>query len=250
METDYDQIAGRYDKNPIRDKPVDPIIGELINLRDKTISVLDVACGTGNYLNAQATHYGSETVRLVGADKSVAMLEVAKGKSKDIEYVQSRAEELPFPPSSFDYVRNEYSMHHFSDKRRVINQVYRVLKSDGLFISVNICPEYCHRNWIYDYFPAAETADENRFWPVDVLFEELSSCGFTVDMAVRVAIREFDYEEAIAEAENRDMSQLNMISENDYRNGLSKMREDKKHTVRRVIDVPVLSARCRKPNPN
>ena len=86
--------------------------------------------------------------------------------------------------------------------------------------------------------------DVGRFWPADRLHGALVKCGFAVDLTVGVAVRPLDYREAIAEAENRDMSQLNMISETDYQDGLSKLREDARQNRERYIDVPVLTARC------
>src|SRR5689334_19388044 len=86
---DYDAIAHAYDSQPFRGKTVDP---ELVAftaqhaLTDR-LSLLDIACGTGNQLVANHSHV--PYARLVGLDRSLGMLRQAKPKAQDIAWVQA-----------------------------------------------------------------------------------------------------------------------------------------------------------------
>lgn len=57
MVTNYTKIAPNYDKNPIRAKGVDEEIKKILQKQKNKIRVLDLACGTGNYLKTQSEYY-------------------------------------------------------------------------------------------------------------------------------------------------------------------------------------------------
>src|SRR4029079_17279970 len=60
--------------------------------------VLDACCGTGD-LAVAASRAGA---RVTGLDFSRRMLERARGKSAEVEWVQGDAQQLPFEDASFD----------------------------------------------------------------------------------------------------------------------------------------------------
>lgn len=57
-ETDYSEIASRYDGNELRhDISRDANIERLYSINSGSLTVLDLACGTGNYLVKQTAEY-------------------------------------------------------------------------------------------------------------------------------------------------------------------------------------------------
>lgn len=65
---------------------------------------------------------------------------------KYIDVVQGNFESLPFPDQSFDFVWSQDAILHSSQKQRVFQEVYRVLKPQGTFIftdpmQADDCPE-------------------------------------------------------------------------------------------------------------
>lgn len=96
--------------------------------------VLDIACGTGEYLDIL------ENGRLYGVDYSEEMLRVAKGRNKAC-LVLADARFLPFRNSSFDLAVCIGLLEYFRDKEEVLTEVHRVLKKNGYGVI-----SYSHRS--------------------------------------------------------------------------------------------------------
>lgn len=108
--------------------------------------VLDVACGTGIVARGAASRVGPGGA-VTGADISPAMLEVARAlPSPDgtrIEWVQARAEELPFADGQFDVVLCQQGVQFFADRLAAFREMRRVLKPQGrVGVSVWRGPEH------------------------------------------------------------------------------------------------------------
>jgi ubiquinone/menaquinone biosynthesis C-methylase UbiE len=108
-------------------------------IRDLQISehpkVLDVGCGTGisTFQLMQRVHGRG---KFYGIDISQNMLDLAKARAADLGYTnvvfnKGEAEQLDLPESSFDLAISNQAFLFFPDKQRALNEVFRVLKSDG-----------------------------------------------------------------------------------------------------------------------
>jgi len=248
IETNYARIAENYDKNPLRQKAIDSFIPEIISSHNNNekIRILDIACGTGNYLTKQYENFCGYNIEFFGIDKSYEMIAVAKKKNGDITYLQNNAEDQVFRNDYFNYIRNEYSFHHFLDKKNVLLTINRILKQNGLFVILNICPDYIKRNWLYEYFPSSKGIDNKRFIPSMGLFLLLDQCNFEAVMKITTSVARLNFTNAIRRVKNRDMSQLNLISEEEYQTGLNRLILDQENKVEYIYDVSILMARCRK----
>ena len=103
-------------------------------------AVVDIGCGTGC-----ALRHASKKVTggaLIGIDPVPRMLEIAReqtsGHSAEgrITYYQASAENLPVKDSSVDVALAFDSYDHWQDHAKGLQEVQRVLKSDGLFVVV------------------------------------------------------------------------------------------------------------------
>jgi ubiquinone/menaquinone biosynthesis C-methylase UbiE len=76
---------------------------------------------------------------LKGLDMSADMLAVAKrnaaeyGLTERVDYLEGRAQHMPFDDAQFDGVFSNGSLHEWSEPERVFNEIYRVLKVGGCF---------------------------------------------------------------------------------------------------------------------
>ena len=89
--------------------------------------VLDACCGTGDL--AVAALQAGATV--TGLDFSERMLERARRKSDEIDWVQGDAEKLPFEDATFDATTVGFGVRNLADLERGLAELRRVLRPGG-----------------------------------------------------------------------------------------------------------------------
>jgi demethylmenaquinone methyltransferase / 2-methoxy-6-polyprenyl-1,4-benzoquinol methylase len=89
--------------------------------------VLDACCGTGD-LAIAAEARGAD---VVGLDFSEAMLERARSKSREIEWVRGDVLALPFDDASFDAVTVGFGVRNVDDLEAGLRELRRVLRPGG-----------------------------------------------------------------------------------------------------------------------
>jgi len=92
-------------------------------------NLLDVACGAG-YVAGAASERGANAT---GVDFSPSMLNMAKQNYPTVMFQEADADNLPFENQSFSAVVNNFGTPHFPDPQAAINEVFRVLKSEGRY---------------------------------------------------------------------------------------------------------------------
>ncbi len=104
--------------------------------------LLDIGCGTGTLLLEAVRE--TPGARLTGIDPDPQILSLAQRKLQayPMELVQASAEQLPFPPMSFDVVVSTLVFHHLpmEIKRRTIAEIARVLTAGGRFLLADVGP--------------------------------------------------------------------------------------------------------------
>ena len=153
--------------------------------------VLDACCGTGDLAIAAKAAGGTVT----GLDFSERMLERARGKSGEIEWVQGDALALPFEDEAFDAATVGFGARNLDDLGRGLVELRRVLRPGGRLAILEItqprgvlAPFY--RLWFdrlvpllgrvlpggsaYTYLPASV----RRFPGPEELVEQFRSAGF------------------------------------------------------------------------
>ena len=110
----------------------DYIIDEAAKLSGgtKTLDILDVGCGVGNYHPLLAPKFRS----LTGVDVSSACIEVAKARNPSLRYEVYEGDQLPFEAESFDVAITICVMHHVPPANwpRFVDEMRRVLKTGGI----------------------------------------------------------------------------------------------------------------------
>jgi ubiquinone/menaquinone biosynthesis C-methylase UbiE len=98
----------------------------------RDLSVLDLACGSGAFLENLAATF--PRARLLGVDLSTAYLTEARRASKVTALAQANAEYLPFADASLDAVTCIYLFHELPPRvrLRVAAEIARVLKPGGV----------------------------------------------------------------------------------------------------------------------
>jgi demethylmenaquinone methyltransferase/2-methoxy-6-polyprenyl-1,4-benzoquinol methylase len=89
--------------------------------------VLDSCCGTGD-LAIAAQRLGG---RATGVDFSERMLERARAKSNDVEWIQGDALALPFSDAAFDAATVGFGVRNLDDLEGGLRELRRVLRPGG-----------------------------------------------------------------------------------------------------------------------
>ncbi|GKV54615.1 hypothetical protein NCCP2222_05620 [Sporosarcina sp. NCCP-2222] len=236
--TNYSKIAARYDVNQYRANEIkfDYDLKQYIETNSKAeYQVLDLSCGTGLYLEQQQKNFKEFNIKWKGLDLSEQMLDKAKEKLENVDFVVANVENMPYESETFDFISNNYAFHHYIDKEQAINEIYRVLTKGGIYKLHNIAIHDMPKWWIYHYFPTAFNEDIKRYWNKDVIFYELSSRGLEVKLKIDYKMENIMVKDYINYAENRDISVLTLIDDKDYEEGLERMKFDLKANPEKTI---------------
>lgn len=97
--------------------------------------VLDLCCGSG-----QTTQFLVRfSQNVTGLDASPKSLQRARQNVPEASYVEAFAEKMPFADNLFDLVHTSVALHEMQPQqlRKIISEVYRVLKPGGVFTLVD-----------------------------------------------------------------------------------------------------------------
>lgn len=97
--------------------------------------VLDLCCGSG-----QSTQFlVKSSQNVTGLDASPLSLRRARQNVPEATYVEAFAEKMPFADNLFDVVHISVALHEMQPEqlRKIITEVYRVLKPGGVFALVD-----------------------------------------------------------------------------------------------------------------
>jgi demethylmenaquinone methyltransferase / 2-methoxy-6-polyprenyl-1,4-benzoquinol methylase len=130
VETMFDRIAPVYDAmNRVMTAGLDQrwrrLTAEAV-VRDGD-AVLDACCGTGDLAVACARRGG----RVTGIDFSERMLERARRKAPELDWVRGDLLALPFEDAGFDAAAVGFGVRNVEDLSRALAQLRRVLRVGG-----------------------------------------------------------------------------------------------------------------------
>jgi SAM-dependent methyltransferase len=92
--------------------------------------VLEIGCGTGCDLLQFAKHGANA----VGIDITPEHIRLARDRVGNLAQVlPGDGANIPFPDESFDYVYSHGVLHHLDQPRRMVEEIFRVLRPGGRF---------------------------------------------------------------------------------------------------------------------
>jgi ubiquinone/menaquinone biosynthesis C-methylase UbiE len=225
----YDAVAPNYDQRTVGGY-LEGISAALQNLAQQVNArqLLDLGCGTGRSLRGMAGSLVPNPT-CYGLDFSEGMLAQARRFDPTYRLVRASAPLPPFAANRFDLVFCVHAFHHFPDKYQVVQNAYRLLRPGGVLAIVNFDPHQCQNWYVYDYFAGVLDTDLKRFVPVAEKETMLHRAGF---QQIQSQLVEHIQEKFIGDAvfennyflEKGSCSQFILLSDEDYRAGLERMR--------------------------
>ncbi|WP_146192734.1 class I SAM-dependent methyltransferase [Sulfoacidibacillus thermotolerans] len=105
----------------------------------KEHTVLEVGCGTGRTACALKERFDCT---VIGVDRNAKMIQKARRRAATqqltLEFLQLSGESMPFSDASFHWIVAE-SVTVFNELRPLLTDYYRLLKTDGIVIDVEMC---------------------------------------------------------------------------------------------------------------
>lgn len=98
--------------------------------------LLDVACGTGLVAVESAAILGTAE-NITCLDPSEGMLAVARTKLR-AKFIVGRAESIPLPDNSFDFLTMGYALRHVTDLETTFREFRRVLRPGGKVLILEV----------------------------------------------------------------------------------------------------------------
>jgi ubiquinone/menaquinone biosynthesis C-methylase UbiE len=218
---DYDRLADEYAKHR-RAHP--DVVDELVTRGrlGPSSRVLEVGCGTGNYLAAVHAVAGCTPT---GLDPSEGMLTSARGRAAAAKLVRGRAESLPFEDASFDLVYSVDVIHHVGDRARYYREARRVLDTNGLLCTVTESEDMIRRREPHaTYFPEAVEVELARYPRIDDLRRMMEDAGFA-----SIETSNVELVDRMTDARmyaDKACSSLHLITEDAFRRGMRRLEAD------------------------
>jgi ubiquinone/menaquinone biosynthesis C-methylase UbiE len=218
---DYDKIASEYERH----RKVHPEVlnNLLLTSRIGSVSkVLEVGCGTGNYIIALEALTGCSCW---GIDASEQMLSRAKERSRTAHFQPGKAEGLDSPPDFFDLVFSVDVIHHLDDRLAYFREAYRVLRAGGKGCTVTDSEWIIrHRQPLAVYFPETVEIELGRYPCMAELRDLMERVGFS---EITESMVEFAYPLTDIQAyRDKAFSSLLFIPEAAFQRGIGRMEQD------------------------
>ena len=104
--------------------------------KNKNNSILDLGCGTGDIISNIIKSKKNLKFQAYLVDPNIKMIEEGKKKlkQKNLIWLSSYGENLPFKNNKFDLVTMAFSLRNVENIKKTLNEVNRVLKKNGQFI--------------------------------------------------------------------------------------------------------------------
>ena len=225
---DYDQLAEKFDHryHPGQVSDTGKALLELV-AEANAQQILEVGCGTGHWL--ELLHRADRFQ--VGVDYSRGMLTQAQAKGVPAQLVQGAARQLPLRSGEMDLIYCLNALHHFTSPENFIDEAKRVLRPGGILSIIGSDFPTSREDWyIYKYFNGVYEADLEHFPPWEKIAYWLEKAGFIKHELVEVEnIREHKKGADVLLdpfLQKHACSQLALLSEQDYQEGLRKIESD------------------------
>ena len=171
---DYESLAGDY----ARHRRLHPGVLRALLAGGAVAAgsrVLEVGCGTGNYLGAMGRLAGCTAF---GMDPAATMLSQAQVATACPGLCRGRAEALPFADAGLDLVFSVDVIHHVGDLAAYHREAARLLRPGGRLCTVTDSEEIIRgRVPLSRYFPETVAVELARYPRVEALLELMAAAS-------------------------------------------------------------------------
>ncbi|MHC4207119.1 MAG: class I SAM-dependent methyltransferase [Planctomycetota bacterium] len=221
MKIQYDKIAENYAQ--FRESDSDAveklILGSGIS---STSKILEIGCGTGNYVSALQRRVGCHCW---GVDPAPEMIRHAMKQNSRVTFSVGSAENLGFRDEFFDFVFSVDVIHHVDKRAGYFLEAYRVLRPPGLLATLTDSEDTIRQRMpLAFYFPEIVEHEIKRYPTSSELRRRSQAAGFKI---TREQVTETPFcLDNIEKYRNKAFSCLRLVSAQSFATGIEKMSQD------------------------
>lgn len=223
----YDDYASRYAHTRTAVKWVLNPIAQEIKLLPKGSSIIEIGCGTGNYI--------IEIINMVpdnnyfGFDISKEMLKVAEERNHTIKFLTGNADEyFPYPDKMFELEFMVDVIHHITKPDICFKEAERTMKGNGVLIIVTDSLNDMNRRSLTKYFPEILEIEIDRYPSIDELNLFANANGFKLMEAKQLQGTAELTDEFITNLEQKCSSAMRLMPDEMHGKGMKRVREAQK----------------------
>ncbi len=147
---------------------------------------LDIGCGTGNY----TTKLADLGVQLIGVDPSELMLEQARNKNENLQWLQGTAEQIPLANNAVDGVVATLTIHHWKDVDKAFSELARIMKPGARMVIFTFTPEQEAGYWFNHFFPAMMQKGMAKSIPLQTISKMALKKGLSLTLTEKYFVHE------------------------------------------------------------
>jgi SAM-dependent methyltransferase len=198
--------------------------------------ILDLGCGTGRFTDSLSK---ALNVPVFGVDASIKMIQ-SSNPSNNCFFLIGSADSIPFFNGTFDLIYLSMVYHHINNLEKFYGELRRVSKSNRYFIIRNSTSDLFNEVRYLKYFPSAVELNKKRI-PSKQNFIDFSEKNGYALVKHEIVFQKFaeSLKEYADKISLRSLSDLSMISDNDFITGINKMYQDAENNNDEYIYEPV-----------
>lgn len=220
MTTNYNELAEQYAEH----RRISPKILKCILAKarlDSSSNVLEVGCGTGNYIGAIRS---AVRCNCFGVDPSENML--SEAVCQNVAFQIGSAESFVFQDVPFDLIFSVDVIHHVKNHTQFFRNAMSSLKEGGWFCTVTDSEDTIRTRLMSQYFPRVIETEIARYPTIVRLKELLKESKFE---AISEEMTDYDYSLTDATPyQTKVYSALHGLSPLEFEQGIRRMEMDLK----------------------
>jgi SAM-dependent methyltransferase len=215
-----------------------PLVDALHSM-ERPSEVVDVGCGTGDYLFALQQEFPS--LRYRGVDISPEMLESARKRCPWAKLEIVNVDEgLTGETGTTDFIYSIDVLHHLQDYDRYFGGCARVLRTGGRLIVITDSEADIYARTLGKFFPETIRINLLRYPAIEELLHRADNAGLQLQSR-RTARGSLDLDERVmCMLADRSISELRLIHDRDHDRGMNRVQMAKINGEKWISQTTVL----------